>query len=106
SAPGVPFEKMRVLQSDSNHIMFGAGTGGSRSTMMGGEAFAEAAKLVIEKDKAAAAEALEAAAADIEFDINENEGKFRIAGTDRAIGVMELARKYPGRLDVKHVTEV
>src|SRR5207248_9851648 len=67
---------------------------------------AEASKLVIEKGRAAAAEALEAAAADIEFDINENEGKFRIAGTDRAIGVMELARKYPGRLDTTHVTEV
>jgi len=90
------------VQGDSDQIVFGAGTGGSRSAMMGGGALAEASKLVIEKGKEAAAEALEAAAADIEF----KDGQFRIAGTDRAIGVMELARNYPGRLDVKHVTEV
>jgi carbon-monoxide dehydrogenase large subunit len=103
---GVPFEKIRLLQGDSDELVFGAGTGGSRSAMMGGGAIAEASRLVIEKGKEAAAEALEAAAADIEFDTGGNEGRFRIAGTDRAIGIMELARKYPGRLDVKHVTEV
>ena len=99
---GIPFERVRLLQGDSDRLVFGAGTGGSRSAMMGGGALAEASKLVIEKGREAAAEALEAAAADIEF----REGSFRIAGTDRAIGIMELARKYPGRLDVKHVTEV
>jgi len=99
---GVPFEKISLVQGDSDQIVFGAGTGGSRSAMMGGGALAEASKLVIAKGKEAAAEALEAAAADIEF----GDGRFRIAGTDRAIGIMELARKYPGKLDVKHVTEV
>ena len=99
---GVPFEKIRLLQGDSDEIVFGAGTGGSRSAMMGGGALAQAAKVVIDKGRELAAEALEAAAADIEF----RDGKFRIAGTDRAIDVMDLARKYPGKLDVKHVTEV
>jgi carbon-monoxide dehydrogenase large subunit len=99
---GIPFEKIRLLQGDSDEIVFGAGTGGSRSAMMGGGAIALAAKVVVDKGKALAAEALEAAAADIEF----RDGKFRIAGTDRAIDIMDLARKYPGQLDVKHVTEV
>src|SRR4029079_11975936 len=99
---GVPFEKIRLLQGDSDEIVFGAGTGGSRSAMMGGGALAQAAKVVIDKGRELAAEALEAAAADIEF----RDGKFHIAGTDRAIDVTELARKYPGKLDVKHVTEV
>jgi len=99
---GIPFEKIKLLQGDSDEIVFGAGTGGSRSAMMGGGALAQAAKVVIEKGKELAAEALEAAAADIEF----RDGRFMIAGTDRAIGVMDLARKYPGKLDVKHVTEV
>ena len=99
---GVPFEKIRLLQGDSDEIVFGAGTGGSRSAMMGGGALAQAAKVVIDKGRELAAEALEAAAADIEF----RDGKFRIAGTDRAIDVMDLARKYRGKLDVKHVTEV
>ncbi|HYL90343.1 MAG TPA: xanthine dehydrogenase family protein molybdopterin-binding subunit [Burkholderiales bacterium] len=99
---GLPFEKIKLVQGDSDQIVFGAGTGGSRSAMMGGGALAEASKLVIDKGREAAAEALEAAAADIEF----ADGKFRIAGTDRAIGILELAQKYPGRLDVRHVTEV
>ena len=84
---GIPFEKISLLQGDSDEIVFGAGTGGSRSAMMGGGAIAQAADLVIEKGKELAAEALEAAAADIEF----RDGRFVVAGTDRAIGIMELA---------------
>jgi carbon-monoxide dehydrogenase large subunit len=99
---GIPFDRIKLLQGDSDEIVFGAGTGGSRSAMMGGGALAQAAAVVVSKGKELAAEALEAAAADIEF----RDGKFRIAGTDRAIDVMDLARRYPGRLDVKHVTEV
>jgi carbon-monoxide dehydrogenase large subunit len=99
---GIPFDRIRLLQGDSDEIVFGAGTGGSRSALMGGGALAQAAKVVIEKGKELAAEALEAASADLEF----SNGKFVVAGTDRAIEVMELARRYPGRLDVKHVTEV
>src|SRR4051812_14702082 len=99
---GIPFDKIRLLQGDSDETVFGAGTGGSRSAMMGGGALAQAATVVIAKGKELAAEALEAAAADIEF----RDGRFVIAGTDKAIGIMDLARKYPGKLDVKHVTEV
>src|SRR5213075_679530 len=86
---GVPFESIRLAQGDSDELVFGAGTGGSRSAMMGGGAIAEAAGVVIEKGKPMAAEALEAAAADIEFHILENEGRFSVVGTDRAIGIME-----------------
>ena len=99
---GIPFGAVRVVQSDSDQIVFGAGTGGSRSMMMSGAAIAEVSKLVIEKGRELAAEALEAAAADLEW----RDGQFRIAGTDRAIGISELARRYPGKLDTTHVTEV
>jgi len=99
---GVPFEKIRLVQGDSDRIVFGAGTGGSRSAMMGGGALALASEVVIAKGKELAADALEAAAADIEF----VDGRFVVAGTDRGIPVMELARKYPGKLDTTHVTEV
>ena len=98
----VPFEKIRLVQGDSDQIVFGAGTGGSRSAMMGGGAIAQASDLVIAKGKDLAAEALEAAAADIEF----AGGQFLVAGTDRRISLIELARKYPGKLDTTHVTEV
>ena len=49
-----------------------------------------------------AAEALEAAATDIEF----HNGNFLVGGTDRKIGILPLAEKFPGKLDVTHVTEV
>ena len=99
---GIPFERVKLLQGDSDEIVFGAGTGGSRSAMMGGGAIAQASDIVVSKGKALAADALEAAAADIEF----GNGEFVVAGTDRRISLMELARKYPGQLDTKHVTEV
>src|SRR5262245_12964684 len=99
---GVPFEKIRVVQSDSDRLLFGAGTGGSRTAMMGGGALAQAADLVIGKGKALAGEVLETAAADIEF----RDGSFVVAGTDRGISIMDLAKKKPGALDVDHVTEV
>jgi carbon-monoxide dehydrogenase large subunit len=99
---GVPFESIRLLQSDSDRLVFGAGTGGSRSAMMGGSAAIQAAELVIKKGRALAAEALEAAEADIEF----REGRFTVVGTDRSISLLELAEKKPKALDVTHVTEV
>jgi len=99
---GVPFEKIRLVQGDSDQLVFGAGTGGSRSMMMSGAAIAQASQLVIDKGKELAAEALEAAAADIEF----REGRFVVAGTDRSISLLEMSLKYPGQLNVSHVTEV
>jgi aerobic carbon-monoxide dehydrogenase large subunit len=99
---GVPFERVRLVQGDSDRIVFGAGTGGSRSAMMGGGALAQASDLVIKKGLEVAAEELEAAAADIEF----TNGEFVVSGTDRRISLMDLAAKHPGKLDTTHVTEV
>src|SRR3989449_8436040 len=96
---GVPFESIRLAQGDSDELVFGAGTGGSRSMMMSGAAIAQAADLVIRKGKELAGEALEAAAADIEF----REGRFVVAGTDKSISITDLSLKNPGRLDVTHV---
>src|SRR3989441_3713552 len=70
--------------------------------MMSGAAIAQASDLVIRKGKELAGEALEAAAADIEF----REGRFVVAGTDRSIGITDLSLKNPKKLDVSHVTEV
>jgi carbon-monoxide dehydrogenase large subunit len=49
---------------------------------------------VISEGKALAAEALEAAAADIEY----RDGRFRIAGTDRAVTLAELAARQQRQL--------
>ncbi len=99
---GVPFESIRLVQGDSDQLVFGAGTGGSRTMMMSGAAIAQASDLVLKKGRALAAEELEAAAADIEF----ANGNFVVAGTDRKVSLLELAEKRPKALDVTHVTDV
>lgn len=101
---GVPFERIRLLQGDSDQLVFGAGTGGSRSMMMSGAAIVEAAVKVIERGREATAAQLEAAPGDIEFEIRDGAGRFVVAGTDRAVALMDLAAQAPGKLDVTHVT--
>ncbi|MGN6117993.1 MAG: xanthine dehydrogenase family protein molybdopterin-binding subunit, partial [Nitrobacter sp.] len=107
---GVPFDRIKLEQGDSDIVHAGNGTGGSRSITASGMAIVESSALVIAKGKAAAAHLLEAAEADIEF----SGGRFTIAGTDRGIGIMELAEKLrdskvpdgvPSSLDVDHTTE-
>jgi carbon-monoxide dehydrogenase large subunit len=107
---GVPFEKITLEQNDSDLVRFGNGTGGSRSITASGQAVVEASALVVEKGKKAAAHFLEASEGDIEF----ANGRFTIAGTDRSIGIMELAERLregkmpegmPSSLDVDHATK-
>jgi aerobic carbon-monoxide dehydrogenase large subunit len=84
---GIDAEKIRVRQGDTDTIPVGGGTGGSRSLYSEGQAILMTADTVIDRGKQAAAEALEAAPADIAFD----DGRFSIVGTDRAIDIIELA---------------
>jgi carbon-monoxide dehydrogenase large subunit len=108
---GVPYERIRLLQGDSDELLAGGGTGGSKSIMHSGTAIVEAAAKVIEQGKQIASHVLEASASDIEF----THGRFVIAGTDRAIGIMELADKLrsglnlpegaPSTLSVSHVSD-
>ena len=108
---GIPFDKIKLKQGDSDLLIAGGGTGGSKSIMASGAAIVEASDKVIDKGKQIAGVALEASAADIEF----QRGRFTIVGTDRGIGIMELAAKLragmtlpegvPNTLDVSHVHE-
>jgi carbon-monoxide dehydrogenase large subunit len=84
---GVPGEKVRVRQGDTDTIPVGGGTGGARSLYSEGQAILATAATVIERGRRAASEALEAAPADIVFET----GRFSIVGTDRGVGIMELA---------------
>jgi len=86
---GVPFDKVRLLQGDSDQLIAGGGTGGSRSIMQSGNAISEASDAVIEQGRRIAAHVLEAGVADIEF----SGGRFSIVGTDRGIGIMDLAER-------------
>src|SRR5436190_19081421 len=86
---GIPFRRIRLLQGDSDRLIAGGGTGGSKSMMTSGTAIVEAGDKVVEIGRQIAAHVLEAAAADIEF----HSGRFVIAGTDRSVGLMELAAR-------------
>ncbi len=72
--------------------VFGGGAFSSRSMLSQGAASSVVAHAVVEKGLALASEALEAAASDIEYAA----GEYRIAGTDRGISLLELARPRDG----------
>ena len=91
---GVPFENIEIVQGDTDKIKSGGGTGGSRSLTTQGPAIHAASDEVINKGKELAGHFLEAAPVDIEF--SAEEGEFAIAGTDRKIGILELAHRARG----------
>jgi len=97
---GVPAEKIRIVQGDTDRAN-GVGSVGSRSAFVGGSAVVAAGRRVVVEGKALAAEALEAAQADIEF----HDGRFRIAGTDRAITLAELAGRQARKMFRVSATE-
>lgn len=87
---GIPMEKIRIVQGDSDEIPTGGGTGGARSLYSEGQAILLTAATVIEKGKQAASEHLEASVADIEFATVG--GRFSVVGTDRGIDILALAK--------------
>ncbi len=87
---GVPPERIRVLQGDTDRVN-GFGSAGSRSLFTGGSAVRVASERTIAKGKELAGEVLEVAPADIEY----LEGRFKVVGTDVGIDLFELAGKQP-----------
>jgi carbon-monoxide dehydrogenase large subunit len=85
---GVPFESIRYVQGDTAQVQFGRGTYGARSAVVGGSALKRAADAIIDKAKPMAAAMMEADAGDIEF----KDGTFKVAGTDKAIPLTEVAK--------------
>src|SRR5271166_392309 len=85
---GIAPDKVRVLQGDTAAISFGRGTGGSRSIPVGGASLVQAADKLIAKGHRIAAHLFEAAEADVEF----ADGVFSVTGTDRRLGIEEVAR--------------
>ncbi len=85
---GVAFEEVSIVQGDSDLIETGGGTMGSRSVPVGGAAISSVSEKIIEKAKLIAAELLETAISDVEFD----KGVFGIIGTDRVQTFHESAK--------------
>ncbi|MBY6262512.1 xanthine dehydrogenase family protein molybdopterin-binding subunit [Azospirillum sp. 412522] len=84
---GIPIENVEIVHGDTNKIPFGMGTYGSRSLAVGGSALVKAMDKVERKAKKIAAHMLEAAETDIEV----KDGRFTVAGTDKSLGIGDIA---------------
>jgi carbon-monoxide dehydrogenase large subunit len=83
----IPLDRFRLIQGDSDELIAGQGTGGSKTMISGGTIMLHTAEKVIENGKEIAAHVLEAAPVDIEF----KNGLFAVVGTDRTVSILELA---------------
>lgn len=86
-ALGIPRERVRMRQGDSGFGVRSSSSVASRTTMTAGTAIVRTAEAVVLKGRRLAADVLEAAEADIVYD----HGAFTVTGTDRRIGLLDLA---------------
>ena len=84
---GVPLDQIEIVHGDTAKIPFGMGTYGSRSLAVGGSAMVKAMDKIVAKGKKIAAHLMEASVDDIEF----KDGKFSVAGTDRAKTLTDIS---------------
>ena len=84
---GLDEADIRVAHSDTDLAPDGGGTYASRTAVLGGSAATIAADKIIAKAHRIAAHTLEAAEDDIEF----TDGSFRVVGTDRVVGLKDVA---------------
>ena len=102
AALDVPISTVKIVQGDTD-LAQGMGSVGSRSLFIGGSAVAVGAADLLEKARDLAADHLEAAAADLEY----AKGRFTVAGTDRSVGLVDLARgEFDKRLSVTSTAKV
>ena len=89
---GMPSERIRVVQGDSDKVGVGLGSVGSCETTVTGTAIVHCARIIVAKGRIIAAHLLEAPASDVEFEVGAQGGSFVIAGTDRRVGIVDVAR--------------
>ena len=84
---GIPIENVEIVHGDTAKVPFGMGTYGSRSLAVGGSALVKAMDKVERKARKIAAHLMEAAETDIEV----KDGRFTVAGTDKSVGIGDIA---------------
>ena len=85
---GIDPSKVGFKWGDTDQVAIGTGTFGSRSAVSCGSALIAASQKVVTKGTKIAAHLMETDERDIVFE----SGKFTVAGTDKSIGILELAR--------------
>jgi carbon-monoxide dehydrogenase large subunit len=89
---GIPIDRIRLVDGDTDVVPRGGGTGGSRSLQIGGSAVRQVTETVVEQAKRLAAELLEADVADIVVDTDA--GTIGVAGVPAtALTWAELAER-------------
>lgn len=84
---GVGVDEVRIVMGDTDIVKVGGGSHSGRSMRMAGTVIAKGVDALLEKAKAVAAGLLEAAEIDVAF----ADGRFSVAGTDRAVTLYEVA---------------
>jgi carbon-monoxide dehydrogenase large subunit len=94
---GIDYDKVEVIQGDTDRVPDGEGTGGSRSIPLGAVSVDRASIKLAAQLKSAAAAALEASIDELEF----HDGTVRVARTNRGMTLGELARSMPDKSVLK-----
>ena len=93
---GVPLDSVRLVTGDTDRVQVGGGAHSGRALRLGSIVMFNASNAIIEKGYRIAGHVLEAATADLEF----SAGEYRVKGTDRAVGIFEVARVAASRADL------
>jgi len=93
---GVPFDSIDYVAHDTARVAAGGGSHSGRSMKLAATVVGQATDDIIAKGRKIAGHLLEASEADIEF----AEGRYRITGTDRELGLFEVARAATTRSDL------
>ena len=84
---GVGLDDVEIVHGDTGTVPFGMGTYGSRSLAVGGTAIVKSLDKIVEKGTKIAAQLLEAAEEDLEFDA----GTWTVKGSDKSISFGEIS---------------
>jgi aerobic carbon-monoxide dehydrogenase large subunit len=93
---GVPFDSVDFVAHDTDRVSAGGGSHSGRSMRIASLAMGEASDEIIEKGRKIAAHLLEVSPIDVEF----ARGTFTIKGTDRHVGIFDIAKAAATRRDL------
>jgi aerobic carbon-monoxide dehydrogenase large subunit len=93
---GVPIEAVRFVAGDTDRVTVGGGAHSGRGMRLGSIVIKKSSDRILEKGLRIAEHLLETAASDIEF----NNGRFAVKGTNHAVGLFEVARAAAERTDL------
>ena len=89
---GVPFGAVNIIHGDTAAVKEGGGTHSDRSMRLAGTLMHRGCAVIVGRARAIAAHLMEAAETDVAF----AGGRFTVSGTDRSVGLFEVAARATG----------